>query len=173
MCGNNVSMLLRNCPAIAIALAVLSLTLGACVTKNQAVVDPSAAVRAAEAERQRAYDERTNEVMDQLAMCESGGVGPTDKKIFGARGLYHGRFQFAPRTVMIYVQKRDGVGLNAKEASELAHDWEKSRELAKYMIFDLHEPWHWPLCSRKIKMPAQIAAIRQAFPDEMVVASRR
>lgn len=173
MCGINVSMLLRNCPAIALALAVLSLTLGGCVTKNQAVVDPNASLRAAEAERLRAYDERTNEVMDQLAMCESGGVGPTDRKIFGARGLYHGRFQFAPRTVMIYVQKRDGVGLNPKEASELAHDWEKSRELAKYMIFDLHEPWHWPLCSRKIKMPAQIAAIRQEFPGEMVVASRR
>ena len=168
------SMLLRNRPAIALALAVLSLTLGGCVTKQQAVVDPNASALAAQAERQRQYDDRTNEVMDQLAMCESGGVGPTpDKKIYGARGLYHGRFQFAPRTVMSYVQRRDGVGLNPKEASELAHDWEKSRELAKYMIFDLREPWHWPLCSRKIGMPAQIAAIRQAFPDEMVVASRR
>lgn len=173
MCGINVSMLMRNCPAIALALAVLSLTLGGCVTKTQNVVDPNASLREAQAERQRVYDERTDEVMVQLAMCESGGVGPADKKIYGARGLYHGRFQFATRTVMIYVQRRDGVGINAKDAAELAHDWERSKDLAKYMIFDLNEPWHWPLCSRKIGMPAQIAAIRQSFPDDTVMASRR
>lgn len=168
-------MLLSNRPAIAIALAVLSLTLGGCVTKHQAVTDPNSSARAAAVEREREFDEAKDEVMRQLAICESGGYGPADKKIYGARGLYHGRFQFAPRTVMIYVQRRDGVGLNAKEASELAHDWEKSRELAKYMIFDLEEPWHWPLCSRKIGMPAQVAAVKQnhGYGTGLVVAGNR
>ena len=168
-------MLSCNRPAIAIAFAVLSLTLGGCVTRQAHTPDPHAATRAAQAERERQYDDAKDEVMRQLAICESGGYGPSEKLIYGGRGLYHGRFQFATRTVMIYVQRRDGIALNPKQASELAHDWDKSRDLAKYMIFDLEEPWHWPLCSRKIGMPAQVAAVKRnhGSPDDIVVAGTR
>jgi hypothetical protein len=43
------------------------------------------------------------------------------------------------------------------------------------MIFDLEEPWHWPLCSRKIGMPAQVAAVKRNHgqPDNIVVAGSR
>jgi hypothetical protein len=76
---------------------------------------------------------------------------------------------------MIYVQRRDGIALNPKQAAELAQDWEGSKDLAKYMIFDLEEPWHWPLCSRKIGMPAQVAAVKRNHgqPDNIVVAGSR
>ena len=77
------------------------------------------------------------------------------------RSLYHGRLQFTTRTVIAYVLKRDGVQITAKDASALAHDYDRAADLTKYMLFDLEEPWHWPLCSRKIGMPQQIAAIRQ------------
>jgi hypothetical protein len=161
--------------ALAAALAVLSLTLGACVPRNQAITDPNAAARAAAAEQERQYDDRKDEVMRQLAICESGGYGQSEKPIYGGRGLYLGRFQFATRTVMSYVQRRDGVALNPKQAAELAHDYDRARDLAKYMIFDLEEPWHWPLCSRKIGMPAQVAAIKQSFGNssETVVSAYR
>jgi hypothetical protein len=105
-------------------------------------------------------EQRKDDVMRELATCESGGYGPSEKPIYGGRGLYLGRMQFATRTVIIYVQRRDGVSLNPKEAAALAQDYDKAADLAKYMIFDLEEPWHWPLCSRKINLPAQIRAIK-------------
>ena len=162
--GNNDGLkALRTTALPAIAAVALAAVLGGCVTRQQAsqpTIDPA---HAAAAERERALDERRDEVMKQLAICESGGYGPSDKPIYGGRGLYLGRFQFATRTVMAYVQKRDGTGINPKQAAELAHDYERASDLAKYMIFDLEEPWHWPLCSRKIGMPAQVAAIKRDF----------
>lgn len=113
-------------------------------------------------ERERVVDERKDEVIRQLAICESGGYGPSEKPIYGGRGLYLGRLQFATRTVIAYVQRRDGIQLNPKEAAALAQDYDRAAGLAKYMLFDLEEPWHWPLCSRKLGVPAQIAAIKQS-----------
>ncbi len=110
----------------------------------------------------RLLDERKDEVIKQIAICESGGYGPSEKPIYGGRGAYIGRLQFATHTVMNYVQRRDGVQLNPKQAAELAHDYDKAAELAKYMIFDLEEPWHWPVCSKKLGVPAQIRAIKES-----------
>ena len=109
----------------------------------------------------RAVEERKDEVIRQIAICESGGYGPSDKPIYGSRGMYLGRLQFATRTVMAYVQKRDGIALNPKDAAELAHDYDRAASLAKYMIFDLEEPWHWPLCSKKAHAASEIQAVKQ------------
>ena len=62
--------------------------------------------------------------------------------------------------VIGYQRKRDGTQLTGREASELAHDYERAMDLAKYMIFELEEPWHWPLCSRKIGLRDQMAHIK-------------
>jgi len=106
-------------------------------------------------------EERKDEVIRQLAICESGGHGPSEKLIYGGRGAYLGRLQFATRTVMAYVQKRDGIALNPKDAAALAHDYDRAADLAKYMIFDLEEPWHWPLCSKKAHVQSEMQAIKQ------------
>ena len=106
-------------------------------------------------------EERKDEVIRQLAICESGGHGPSEKPIYGGRGAYLGRLQFATRTVMAYVQKRDGIALNPKDAAALAHDYDRAADLAKYMIFDLEEPWHWPLCSKKVHVQSEMQAIKQ------------
>ena len=111
--------------------------------------------------RQKEIDERKDESIRQLAHCESGGSGPSDRPIYGGRGAYLGRLQFATRTVMAYVQKRDGIALNPKDAAALALDYDRAADLAKYMIFDLEEPWHWPLCSKKVNAQAEIAALKQ------------
>ncbi len=106
-------------------------------------------------------EERKDEVIRQIAICESGGYGPSDHLIYGGRGQYLGRLQFATRTVMTYVQRRDGIALNPKDAAALAHDYDRAADLAKYMIFDLEEPWHWPNCAKKANANAEIAALKQ------------
>jgi len=112
-------------------------------------------------------DDRKDEMIRQLAHCESGGWGPSERPIYGGRGAYLGRLQFSVRTVMGYQAKRDGTQLTAKEAAELAHDYDRAADLAKYMIFELEEPWHWPLCSRKISLRQEMAAIKELSNQAM------
>ncbi len=149
-------------PAPVVALAAFASLLGGCVTQREQV-QPVMALVAPDPrdDYQRGIEERKDEVIKQLAICESGGYGPSDKPIYGGRGLYLGRLQFDTRTVVSYVQKRDGVQLNHKEAVELANDYDRAADLAKYMVFDLQEPWHWPLCSKKVGVTQQVAAIKQ------------
>jgi hypothetical protein len=131
-----------------------------CVTRQAAPGPQSAALTAAQS-RQREIDERKDELMRQLAVCESGGHGYTDQKIYGGRGTYVGRFQFVPRTVINYVAQRDGRRITAQEAIDLAHDYDQAAELAKYVIFDLDGAWNWPLCNRKLGIAKQAAEIKQ------------
>lgn len=142
-----------------IALFFAALAISACAPKHPAP-NPNQAVLAAADARSHEIDERKNEVIRQIAVCESGGYGESERRIYGGRGAYLGRMQFATRTVMSYVQKRDGIALNPKDAAELAHDYDRAADLAKYMIFDLEEPWHWPLCSKKAGAQAEIQALK-------------
>ena len=104
---------------------------------------------------------RKDALIRQLATCESGGWGSAEKRIYGARGLYHGRLQFMIRTVQTFVLQMDGRALTIKEATDLAHDYDRAADLAKYIIFDLDGIGNWPLCARKLNLRAEIAAIRQ------------
>lgn len=104
---------------------------------------------------------RKDALIRQLATCESGGWGPSEKRIYGARGLYHGRLQFMIRTVQVFVLQMDGRALTVKEATDLAHDYDRAAELAKYIIFELDGIGNWPLCTRKLNLRAEVALIRQ------------
>jgi len=106
-------------------------------------------------------EDRKDEMVRQLAQCESGGSGPSERPIYGGRGAYLGRLQFAVQTVISYQKRRDGTVLSRQEAAALAHDYDRAADLAKYMIFDLEEPWHWPLCSRKISLRSEMAHIKE------------
>ena len=110
--------------------------------------------------RQKEIDDRKDEVIRQLAHCESGGWGPSDKPIYGGRGAYLGRLQFTVQTVIAYQKRKDGTELSRQEAIDLAHDYDRAGTLAKYMIFDLEEPHHWPLCARKIGLRNEMAAVK-------------
>lgn len=110
------------------------------------------------------FNDRKESLLQQLATCESGSWGPQPRPIYGSRGAYHGRFQFTLRTFMTYTRMRDGTVITSKEAAEYAQDYYKAANLAWYMIYDLNEPWHWPLCSRKLGIPAQLKAIRAIAP---------
>ena len=87
--------------------------------------------------RQKEIDERKEEIIRQLAHCESGGWGPSDRPIHGGRGAYLGRLQFSVQTVISYQLRKEGTQLSRQEAAELAHDYDRAASLAKYMIFDL------------------------------------
>jgi len=117
--------------------------------------------------RQQEVEERKEEIVRQLAQCESGGWGPSDRPIHGGRGAYLGRLQFSVQTVINYQLRKDGTQLSRQEAAQLAHDYDRAASLAKYMIFDLEEPHHWPLCARKIGLRSQMAAIKEMSNQAM------
>jgi hypothetical protein len=143
-------------PATLLILLIAALGLAACEKpKPQA-----AAVGPGPTPQEVEFNDRKESLLQQLATCESGSWGPQPRPIYGSRGAYHGRFQFTLRTFMTYTRMRDGTVITAKEAAEYAQDYYKAANLAWYMIYDLNEPWHWPLCSRKLGIPAQLRAIR-------------
>lgn len=111
--------------------------------------------------REQEIEDRKEHLLQQLATCESGSWGPQPAPIYGGRGAYLGRFQFSVRTFITYTRMRDGTVLTTKEAADYAQNYEKAASLAWYMIYDLQEPWHWPLCSRKLGIPAQVKLIKQ------------
>jgi hypothetical protein len=142
--------------AILPLLSIAALGLAACEKPKPQV----AAVDPALLEREAEFNDRKESLLQQLATCESGSWGPSPRPIYGGRGAYHGRFQFTLRTFMNYTRMRDGTAITSKEAAAYAQDYYKASHLAWYMIYDLNEPWHWPLCSRKLGIPDQLKAIR-------------
>lgn len=133
------------------------LGVGGCVTSKTPEVAAAASVDA----RQKEIDERKEHILQQLAVCETGSWGPSARPIYGGRGAYHGRFQFSVRTYITYARRRDGTELTPREAAEEAQDYEKAASLAWYMLYDLQEHWHWPLCTRKLGIAAQVAQLKQ------------
>ena len=146
--------------ATVLAFGLSSLALGACVPQTAQTPKhmPGPVITIAEAKAQ-ALDQRKDEMLRELATCESGGHGEADRPIYGGRGMFVGRFQFMPRTVMAYVKERDGRELSFREATELAHDYGQAKELAKYMIFEQGRINDWPACARKLGLQQQVAQI--------------
>jgi hypothetical protein len=149
--------------ATVLAFGLSSLALGACVpqTAQPPKALPGPVLTIAEAKAQ-ALDARKDEMLRELATCESGGHGEAERPIYGFRGMFVGRFQFMPRTVMAYVQQRDGRLLSFTEATQLAHDYDQAKELAKYMIFEQGRVYDWPACARKLGLARQVAEIQSA-----------
>ena len=150
-------------------LMAAAFLLGGCQLGGQ---PPQTAAPATDEPRNEVED-RKNEMVRQLAHCETGGYGPSERPIYGGRGAYLGRLQFSVQTVMSYQMKKDGTQLSRKEAAELAHDYDRASDLAKYMIFDLEEPWHWPLCAKKISLRNEMANIKEMQYQAQAAASAK
>ncbi len=110
--------------------------------------------------RAQNIEERKDELLRELSVCESGGSGDSERPIYGGRGAFVGRFQFTPRTVINYVQQMDGRVLSFKEATALAHDYQQAATLARFVIFEKDGIWNWPFCNRKLGLAQQVAEIR-------------
>jgi hypothetical protein len=137
-------------------LAPLALLIAAgCATP----LPPPAGGRAVDA-RTLEIEARQDDVLRQLAACESGGNGDSDRPIVGGRGAYYGRFQFSPRTVIGFVRDMDGRRLSVNEAIALAHDYRQATALARYVIFERDGISHWPACNRKLGLASQVSAIK-------------
>jgi hypothetical protein len=114
---------------------------------------PPAGAALRQPDRVLLIEQRKDEVVAQLADCESGpGRGQ------GSR--YLGRFQFEPGTVIAFVKQRDGRTITHQEAVAIARDYGQASALAKYIIFERDGAGHWPGCSRKIGLSRQVAEIR-------------
>jgi hypothetical protein len=141
-------------------LLMVSLGLAGCAQPSASSRAAAAAALAASDAHESLVEERKDEMMRDLATCESGGTGDAERPIYGGRGAYLGRFQFAPRTVVTYVEKRDGHQISLREAADLAHNYGQAAALAKFVIFEMDGINNWPLCSRKLGLAKQVAAIK-------------
>lgn len=141
--------------------ATLPILLAAlCVGPGCAQKPPeTAAVPQGPTEHEIFVQARKNEVLQSLAVCESGSWGPHSTRITGGRGTYHGRFQYTPRTYITMQQRRDGTVLTTQEAIEAAQDYDKAAALTAWVIFEQGETWHWPLCNRKLGLTAKVKEI--------------
>lgn len=144
---------------VALTALLSSLALAGCVQHQAPRALPGPVMSIAEA-KNWAVEQRKKEMLQELATCESGGHGEADRPIVGGRGAYHGRFQFMPRTIITFVQQMDGRTISLTEAKELAHDYERAAELAKFVIFEKDGIGNWPLCARKLGLREQVAEIK-------------
>ena len=101
-------------------------------------------------------------MLRELATCESGGHGESDRPISAAAASIVGRFQFMPPTVRAYVQQRTAARSACARPTDLAHDYDQAKELAKYMIFERARLNDWPVCARKLGLRQQVSEIRSA-----------
>jgi hypothetical protein len=139
-------------------IALLAVT--GCTRSSTSPLQAAAPTPPAVDARMSLIDGRKDELLRQLAVCESGAHGDAAVPVIGGRGLYIGRFQFMPRTVITYVQQKDGRELNWREATELAHDYSQAAALAKWVIFERDGLYNWPLCARKLGLAKQVAEIK-------------
>lgn len=140
---------------------LLSLAIGGCAAHPSTARVPASTYNYAFTDlRTREVEGRKDELLRQLAICESGGEGDSLKPIYGGRGTYIGRFQFTVRTVITYVQQMDGRLLSSQEAVSLAHDYSRAAELAKFVIFEKDGIGNWPLCNRRLGLAQQVAEIK-------------
>lgn len=144
---------------VALTALLSSLALAGCVQHQPPRALPGPVMSIQEA-KNWAVEQRKDEMLRDLATCESGGHGEADRPIVGGRGLYLGRFQFMPTTVIAFVQQMDGRQLSLTEARELAHDYERAAKLAKFVIFEKDGIGNWPLCTRKLGLRTQVAEIK-------------
>ena len=141
--------------------ATLPLLLAAlCVGPGCAKKPPeTAAVPSGPTEHEQFVEQRKAEVLQSLAVCESGSWGPHSNRIHGGRGAYHGRFQYTIRTYITFQQRRDGTVLTTQEAIEAAQDYDKAAALTSWIMFNQGETWHWPLCNRKLGLAARVKEV--------------
>jgi hypothetical protein len=146
-----------------LTLAALLSTVAGCTVLKQVAPAPGAnhaLVAPPPDPHQMMIEGRKDEFLRKLAMCESGMSGPSERRIYGGRGIYHGPFQFTIRTLQGWALQMDGTALTIKEATDVAHDYDRAAVIAKYAIFELDSISHWPACNRKHGLATEVRAIK-------------
>src|SRR5260370_38652434 len=71
--------------------------------------------------RQKEIEERKDEMIRQLAHCETGGSGPSERPIYGGCGAFVGRLQFSVETAIHLLAHTDGHESPPQEAPHPTH----------------------------------------------------
>src|SRR5260370_17602531 len=69
--------------------------------------------------RQKEIEERKDEMIRQLAHCETGGSGPSERPIYGGHGAFVGPPHFSVQAMGIYQRQRDGAPLSRPASPHL------------------------------------------------------
>jgi hypothetical protein len=145
---------------VAILLVAAVAALGGC-THAAAKVEPQTAAAAIDP-HQQAIDERKDDLVRRIAVCESGDHGESDRPIYGGRkGVYVGRFQFTKTTVVNYVRVMEGRSITTDEAVEIAHDYTRAAALTKFIVFELDGLRNWPACAHKLGLAREVTEIKR------------
>jgi hypothetical protein len=144
----------------AVLLVVTAAALGGCTHGPVAQSPPQTAALEIDP-HQQAIDERKDDLVRRIAVCESGDHGDSATEIYGGRGAYVGRLQFTRTTIINYVRVKEGRTITSGEAAEIAHDYTRAAALAKFIIFELDGIRNWPSCAHKLGLAREVVQIKQ------------
>ena len=102
-------------------------------------------------------------VVARLVECETQGKADPDTLIIrDANGeLSIGRLQFQTRTVIAYTKEIEARKIDLSETRRIALDGERSKTLAKKIIFEKGGVRHWHHCARKLGLYQEVNAVQQ------------
>lgn len=106
---------------------------------------------------------KQDEILQQLAQCETGGVAEPDGSIIldDNGKISIGRYQWQIESVQFYAEKLYGIKLSRSEAIALAIDNERSTELTRQVLFSEPNGYrNWLNCSQKHNLKEQINLIK-------------
>ena len=108
--------------------------------------------------------ELKNALLDNLEKCESSGFSESDAPIiFDTNNKASiGTFQFQKSTVIHYYKTLYGKTITPKEATLIALDSTKARELASEIIFTTEKGVsNWLNCANKLNLSSEIKFIKK------------
>lgn len=156
--------------AAAVTLAFLIFWLGQSVAESKETIikqtvevekDVTAEVKKAIAEKVKGLQD---EVLADLAHCESGGIEEPDATIIldvnGRMSI--GRFQWQRESVMHYFKKLYDEEISRVEAIKIAIDQERATELTRTVLFTEEGGWtNWRNCGNKLGIASRIDLINR------------
>lgn len=153
---------------IILALVFFAYKATAYVNENNAVQNPltfTASVAHADILTPAAIEGMKDDIINQLAKCESGGKSETDGiTVLDTNGVgSYGALQWQKRSVMHYYKQMTGTEINGRDAIIYAMTPDKARTLAKYVIFDTAAGVEndWVNCNIKLGLQKQIDLIKR------------
>ena len=109
--------------------------------------------------------ELENEVLADLAHCETGGIEEPEAQItYDTNGkMSIGVFQWQRESIIDYHVRVKGMeAMTKKEATMLAMDVDESTSLTREVMFTVENGWtHWRNCSNKNNIAQRVTLINQ------------
>ena len=169
-----------------IAITILALVatiggLGAYLAKTQSTLnfyrnengDLNIKIDTIQADMTANIEQLKNDVVTDLGDCETGKVAKEQreqymkndangKKMSDENYQSYGWLQFKVGTVKFYTKKLDGIDIGNLEALSVAMNYDKSRTLAKRMLFEMPSTAsNWYTCDQRLNVQARVDIIKK------------